>query len=198
TCSLVVLDAEDRPVSVNDHGNDEQNIIVWMDHRAVDQATRINRTAHAVLRYVGGVISPAMQSPQLPWLKENLPAAWRRGRRFLDLPDFLTYRATGDETRSLCTTVCKWTHLGHEGRWDGTFFHEVGLGDLAEEDYHRIGTRVRPMGETLGHGLTEKAAAELGLLPGTAVGVGIIDAHAGGLGGLGATLDGRPPGAADL
>src|SRR5262245_56820373 len=28
TCSLVVLDAEDRPVSVNDHGNDEQNIIV--------------------------------------------------------------------------------------------------------------------------------------------------------------------------
>src|SRR5262249_47647336 len=111
---------------------------------------------------------------------------------------FLTYRATGDETRSLCTTVCKWTHLGHEGRWDGTFFHEVGLGDLAEEDYHRIGTRVRPMGETLGHGLTEKAAAELGLLPGTAVGVGIIDAHAGGLGVLGATLDGRPPSAADL
>src|SRR5262249_13565470 len=111
---------------------------------------------------------------------------------------FLTYRATGDETRSLCTTVCKWTHLGHEGRWDGTFFHEVGLGDLAEEDYHRIGTRVRPMGETLGHGLTEKAAAELGLLPGTAVGVGFIDAHAGGLGVLGATLDGRPPSAADL
>src|SRR2546421_1085253 len=36
TCSLVVLDAEDRPVSVNDHDNDEQNIIAWMDHRAVE------------------------------------------------------------------------------------------------------------------------------------------------------------------
>src|SRR5438309_1597705 len=115
-------------------------------------------TGSAVLRYVGGVFSPEMQSPKLLWLKENLPAAWRRARRFLDLPDFLTYRATGDETRSLCTTVCKWTYLGHEaaaapdsvGRWDGTFFHEIGLSDLVAEDYRRIGVRVRPMGEPLG------------------------------------------------
>src|SRR5437588_9403941 len=50
TCSLVVLDADDRPVAVNDHGRDEQNVIVWMDHRALEQAERINRTGHAVLR----------------------------------------------------------------------------------------------------------------------------------------------------
>ena len=205
TCSLVVLDADDRPVAVNGHGRDEQNVIVWMDHRAVDQAGHINRGGHAVLQYVRGVISPEMQSPKLLWLKENLPAAWRRARRFLDLPDFLTYRATGDETRSLCTTVCKWTYLGHEppavpgsvGRWEGTFFRQIGLGDLVEENYRRIGARVRPMGEPLGRGLTAAAASELGLRPGTAVGVGIIDAHAGGLGVLGAPLDGRAPGPAD-
>jgi FGGY-family pentulose kinase len=213
TCSLVALDADDKPVTVSPDGADEQNVIVWMDHRAMDQTTRINETAHPVLRYVGGGVSPEMQSPKLLWLKENLPETWQRTARFLDLPDFLTYRATGDDTRSLCTTVCKWGYLGHEeaktgaaaagstdtvGRWDPSFHEAVGLADLRDEGYARIGTRVRPMGEALGNGLTSAAAEELGLEPGTAVGVAIIDAHAGGLGMLGAPLDGRPPTAADL
>ncbi len=32
TCSLVALDAEDRPVSFSPAGRDAQNVIVWMDH----------------------------------------------------------------------------------------------------------------------------------------------------------------------
>ena len=35
TCSLVALDAEDRPVTLSPTGNDAQNVIVWMDHRAM-------------------------------------------------------------------------------------------------------------------------------------------------------------------
>lgn len=185
TCSLVALDAEDRPVSVSPDGDDAQNVIVWMDHRAMDQTRRINATGHDVLRYVGGVMSPEMEPPKLLWLKENLPKTWERTTRFLDLPDFLTYRATRVDVRSLCTTVCKWTYVGKEGRWDASFFEQVGLGDLAEEGFRRIGTDVRPMGERIG-GLTETAAEELGLTPGIPVGVSIIDAHAGGLGLLGA------------
>lgn len=190
TCSLVVLDAKNRPVTVSPTGRDAQNVIVWMDHRAIPQAEFINRTRHPVLRYVGGVISPEMQTPKLLWLKKNLPAAWRRAARFIDLPDFLTFRATGDDTRSLCTTVCKWTYLGHRrgGGWDASYFRRIGLGELAAEKFARIGQRVRPMGEPIGRGLTARAAAELGLRAGTPVGVSIIDAHAGGLGVLGAGL----------
>ena len=106
TCSLVALDQEDHPVSVSPTGRAGQNVIVWMDHRATYQAKHINSLAHPVLKYVGGVISPEMQTPKLLWLKQNLPATWKRAARFLDLPDYLTYRATGDDTRSLCTTVC--------------------------------------------------------------------------------------------
>ena len=190
TCSLVLLDEDNRPVSVSPSGQDERNVIVWMDHRASAQADRINATHHDVLRYVGGVISPEMQTPKLLWLKEELPAAFRRAARFLDLPDFLTYRATGMDVRSLCSTVCKWTYLGQDARWDAAYFEAIGLGELAREGFRRIGTRIRPMGECIG-GLTPDAARELGLVAGIPVGVSIIDAHAGGLGLLGVPLD--PP-----
>jgi FGGY-family pentulose kinase len=195
TCSLVAVDAEGNPVSLSPTGDDAQNVIVWMDHRAIPQAERINRLDHPVLRYVGGVISPEMQTPKLLWVKERLPAAWKRAAHFFDLPDYLTWRATGDATRSLCSTVCKWTYLGHRkrGGWDADYFRKIGLGALADEGFRRLGTRVRPMGEALGEGLTAEAAAHFGLRPGTAVGVSIIDAHAGGLGLLGAPVGGRKP-----
>jgi FGGY-family pentulose kinase len=184
TCSLVLLDADDRPVSASPTGEDECNVIVWMDHRATEQANRITAGKHDVLRYVGGVISPEMQTPKLLWLKEQLPDAFRRAARFLDLPDFLTYRATGVDTRSLCTTVCKWTYVGHESRWEPAYFDAIGLGEFTNEKFRRIGTHVRPMGEKVA-GLTPAAARELGLAAGTPVAVSIIDAHAGGLGLLG-------------
>jgi ribulose kinase len=79
TCSLVVLDADDRPVTVSPTGRDAQNVIVWMDHRAISQAELINKTKHPVLRYVGGVISPEMETPKLLWLKKSLPKTWRPG-----------------------------------------------------------------------------------------------------------------------
>jgi len=195
TCSLVLLDTDDKPVTVSPTGRDAQNIIVWMDHRAIAQAEAINRTKHPVLRYVGGVISPEMQTPKLVWLKKNLPASWKRAAHFFDLPDYLTYRATGDKTRSLCSMVCKWTYLGHNGLngagWHTGYFQKIGLGDLASDNFKRIGMRIRPMGETLGRGLTAQAAADFGLTAGTPVGVSIIDAHAGGLGMLGAQISGR-------
>lgn len=198
TCSLVALDASGRPVTVSPSGNDAQNVIVWMDHRAIPQAERINGGGHAVLHYVGGIISPEMETPKLLWLKEHMPQTWSRAAHFFDLPDFLTWRATGAISRSLCSTVCKWTYLGHEDRWDPEYFRAIGLGDLADEGFARLGTDVKPMGTPVGHGLSAEAAFELGLPRGTPVGASIIDAHAGGLGMIGATLDGRKPGAADL
>ncbi|EAQ79657.1 FGGY-family carbohydrate kinase [Blastopirellula marina] len=206
TCSLVATDAEGRPVTVSLDGDDEQNVIVWMDHRAASQANRINTGDYDVLKYVGNVISPEMETPKLLWLKENLPDTWRRAQKFFDLPDFLTYRATGDETRSLCSTVCKWTYLGHAadenadqpGRWDAEYFRAIGLEDLADEDFQRIGRRIRAMGESIGQGVTAQASAELGVPQGTAVGVSIIDAHAGGIGMIGARLEEEGANAIDL
>lgn len=185
TCSLVVLGPEGTPLPVGPHGDADRDIIVWMDHRAIGQAERINATRHPVLAYVGGTISPEMETPKLLWLKENLPATYDAAWQFFDLPDFLTWRASGSLARSTCTVTCKWTYLAHEGRWDADYFRQIGLADLAEDGFARIGTKIVPGGTALANGLTQQAAAELGLKPGTAVAAGLIDAHAGGLGSVG-------------
>lgn len=181
TCSLVLVDAAGAPVSVSETGDPDRNIIVWMDHRASEQAQRINRAGHAVLSYVGGAISPEMETPKLLWLAENMPASFAQAGHFLDLTDYLTWRASGSLARSVCTLTCKWTYLAHERRWDETYFRKIGLGVLADEGFARIGTEVVDAGAPLGQGLTAPAAADLGLRPGTPVAAGLIDAHAGGI-----------------
>ncbi|MDA9438559.1 ribulokinase [Bradyrhizobium sp. CCBAU 51745] len=186
TCSLVVLGSGGAPLAVGPSGDPARNIIVWMDHRAVDQARRINRTGAKVLDYVGGTISPEMETPKLLWLAENMPRSFADAWQFMDLTDFLTWRATGSLARSTCTVTCKWTYLGHEDRWDANFFRAIGLGSLADEQFRRIGTEIVPGGTRLGAGLTAEAASDLGLMSGTSVAAGLIDAHAGGVGTVGA------------
>jgi D-ribulokinase len=190
TCSLVVLGADGQSLPVGPSEQAERDIIVWMDHRAVEQAERINATGHEVLKFVGGKISPEMETPKLLWLLENRPSVFEAAWQFFDLTDFLTWRATGDLSRSTCTVTCKWTYLAHERRWDESYFRTVGLGVLADEAFVRIGQTVVDAGTPLGSGLTASAAAELGLLAGTSVATGVIDAHAGGIGTVGA--DGEP------
>ncbi|EQB8222036.1 TPA: FGGY-family carbohydrate kinase [Klebsiella aerogenes] len=185
TCSLVVIGENDAPLAVGPSEEADRNIIVWMDHRATEQAERINATHHPVLQYVGGTISPEMETPKLLWLKENRPQTYARARHFFDLADYLTWRATGDLARSVCTVTCKWTYLAHEKRWDADYFRQIGLAELAEEDFARIGQRIVDPGTPCGDGLTAAAAEEMGLPVGTPVAVGMIDAHAGGIGTVG-------------
>ncbi|TCL71396.1 FGGY-family carbohydrate kinase [Rhizobium sp. BK251] len=190
TCSLVVLGEGGMPLAVGSSEDPGRDIIVWMDHRAVAQAERINTLGHDVLKYVGGRISPEMETPKLLWLKENRPQVFAAAWQFFDLADFLTWRASGSLARSTCTVTCKWTFLAHERRWDPSYFHKIGLGELAEENFSRIGTDVADPGTPLGNGLTKAAAEAMGLKPGTAVAAGMIDAHAGGIGTVG--IGGRP------
>ncbi|CAN7173217.1 FGGY-family carbohydrate kinase [Rhizobium sp. LjRoot254] len=186
TCSLVVLGEGGKPLSVSPSGDADRNIIVWMDHRAMDQTRRINQSGEKVLDYVGGTISPEMETPKLLWLAENMPETFGKAWQFFDLTDYLTWRCTGSVARSVCTVTCKWTYLAHEARWDEGYFRKVGLGALADEGFERIGTEIVPGGTSLGSGLSKHAADDLGLALGTPVAAGLIDAHAGGIGTVGA------------
>lgn len=184
TCSLVLLDEAGRQASVSSTGEDRWNVVMWADHRAEAEAQEITATRHRVLDYVGGVMSPEMQLPKLLWLKRHLPAAWARHGMALDLADFLAWRASGQPVVSACTVTCKWTFLNHETPgWQQDFLAQIGLSELVAK--FGLPQQAQPIGARAGT-LTEAAAEELGLAPGTVVGVGLIDAHAGGLGLLGA------------
>lgn len=105
TCSMVVVGRGHTPISVSPLGEPEQNIIVWLDHRATEQATRVNATGHDCLRNVGGKVSPEMEIPKLLWLVENMPHVVAQAEHFLDLADFLAYRATNEVKCSMYTRI---------------------------------------------------------------------------------------------
>ncbi|KAL3217360.1 hypothetical protein MRX96_032480 [Rhipicephalus microplus] len=193
TCSLVVLDDSGRPLTISPKGEPEQNVLLWMDHRAVSQAEAINATGHSVLRFMGGSMSPEMQPPKLLWIKQNIPSTWERIGLAMDLSDFLTWRATGCASRSLCAAVCKWTYQactvpGSDKKhgWQDSIWTRIGLDEITRDDYRIIGA-------PCGSGLSTEVAMELGLEKGTPVATSIIDGHAGGLGLLGCEADGKFP-----
>ncbi|EGO01449.1 hypothetical protein SERLA73DRAFT_176714 [Serpula lacrymans var. lacrymans S7.3] len=189
TCSLAVSDFQGNPVVVT-KGQDlgdvgDRNIILWADHRAEKEAELINSTGSIVLNYVGGTMSLEMEVPKILWLKKNMKPEHFSRCQFFDLPDFFTYKATGDNTRSFCSTTCKCSFVPDKG-WQEDFFTKIGLAELVDGgNYSQMGAakgKVQTAGSPVGHGLSKKAAEELGLVEGTAVGSGLIDAYAGWMG----------------
>jgi FGGY-family pentulose kinase len=187
TCSLVVRDAAGRPVTVSPAGEDRRDTILWLDHRALDEADECTATGHPVLGHLGGAMHPEMAIPKLMWLKRRLPGSWLRAARVMDLADFLAWMATGSNARSLCTLACKWAFIADDtpGAQPG-FLAQLDLADLPARA--ALPEAATPVAADLGP-LTTQAARELGLDPATRVACGLIDAHAGALGVLGHLAD---------
>lgn len=149
TCSLAVFtDDTDEPMPVTgpDFANDghDRNVILWLDHRPVSETEKINSTKHKLLKYVGGQMSIEMEIPKVLWLKNHMPAELFGRCKFYDLADALTHLATGNETRSFCSTVCKqgYVPIGVDGSgkgWQQDFFESIGLADLAQNNFEKMG-----------------------------------------------------------
>ena len=75
TCSLAVADTSGRPMSVSPGkwgvGDEHHNIILWADHRAVDEAAAINASGSHVLKYVGGTMSLEMELPKVRYRSQR-------------------------------------------------------------------------------------------------------------------------------
>lgn len=191
TCSLVVRSGRGDPVSVSTTGEQRLDTIAWLDHRALEEAAACTATGHRVLDHLGGSMPPEMQIPKLMWLKRHFPDCWGRAGYFFDLADFLTWKATGLDTHSLCTLSSKWSYLPESGGWQDDFLDAVDLLDIP----HAEGLDKPPaaVGTSIGR-LIPAAAADLGLDGECVVAAGMIDAYAGALGvigGLGDDVVGR-------
>lgn len=112
--------------------------------RPLKETALINSTKHNLLKYVGGSMSVEMEIPKVLWLKNNMPKELFERCKFYDLADVLTHIATGKETRSYCSTVCKqgYVPIGVDGSvkgWQEDFLVEIGLEDLVKDNYRRMG-----------------------------------------------------------
>ncbi|PUU72171.1 hypothetical protein B9Z19DRAFT_1012454 [Tuber borchii] len=167
--------------------------------RPEKETKAINATNHKLFQYVGGSMSIEMEIPKVLWLKNNMPRELFNKCKFYDLADVLTHLATGKETRSYCSAVCKqgFVPVGVDGSvkgWQEDFLNDIGLPELSENDFMRMGGVHGANGTMLSAGelageLSEKAAKELGLVAGIKIGSGVIDAYAGWIGTVGAKVE---------
>lgn len=89
-------------------------------------------------------MSLEMEIPKILWLKNNMPADTFADCKFFDLVDALTHIATGGDTRSFSSMVCKQAYIpkGVDGSvkgWQEDFLQEIGLGELGAGGFDRIG-----------------------------------------------------------
>lgn len=150
TCSLAVFTHDtDEPQCVtgpnfdNQDGND-RNVVLWLDHRPEEETAKVNATKHNLLKYVGGTMSIEMEIPKVLWLKNHMPKEVFDRCKFYDLADALTHMATGNEKRSFCSVVCKqgFVPVGVDGSvkgWQDDFLKEIGLEDLCNDNFKRLG-----------------------------------------------------------
>lgn len=169
TCSTVVAAKED--------GTPLADAILWMDTRAHREVEIIRQTHHPVLKYSGGEDAVGWMVPKALWLKRERPELYARAEKLVESLDWMTFRLTGEWTASMCNATDAWNYATPMGGWPEDFFRQLGLEDVLE----KWPQRVLFMGDLAGR-LTEEAAAQLGLRPGTPVAEGGIDAHMGMLG----------------
>lgn len=199
TCSLVVTDLCGNPCAVGpDFNDDSQDIMMWMDQRATEETQALRHISHPLMRFVGGSMSVEMEIPRLMWLKNHTSSFSRM--RFFDLNEWLTWRSTNIYSRSFGSVTGKQGYLpidlGNTSKgWCGDFFKTIGLGELSDDNYSRLGGTVenggvfRSAGQPIGF-LTPQAAAELGLHEGVVVSSGVVDAYAGWIGTVGSDISG--------
>ncbi|UQZ83674.1 Ribulokinase [Paenibacillus konkukensis] len=187
TASTVLpVDSSGAPLCFQEALRDEPHAYVklWKHHAAQEEASRINETARRLgetfLRRYGGKSSSEWMAAKAWQVLNEAPSVYGMADRFIEAADWIVERLTGNPVRSGCAAGYKAFWHKREGYPARSFFRALDprLERFAET---KLRGEVLPLGSKAGE-LTEQAAAITGLRPGTAVAVGIIDAHAGAVG----------------
>jgi L-ribulokinase len=181
SCTLLPAAAAGVPLCFEERwrGNPHAWVKLWKHHAAQPEAERINHVAshrrERFLEHCGGKTSSEWLHAKAWQIQDEAPEIYAAAHRLIEGGDWMVWQLTGHEVRSACQAGYKalWSaDDGYPGR-DFLTALSPGLADLND----RLGSGVAPVGARAG-GLTADAAARLGLRPGTAVAVAIIDAHA--------------------
>jgi erythritol kinase len=151
---------------------------LWLDVRAADIADAVIDDPDYPRHYVttGTGLNACQQGVQLAWLKRHRPEVLARAATALHCKDWLYFRLTGERATDPSEGV--FTFGDYRTReYEDSVLERLGIAELK---------RLLPPivdGSRTHHPLLPKAAAEIGLAPGTPVVLGYLDVLCSGLGG---------------
>lgn len=179
-------------VPVDEHGNATHPALIWMDARGVRYAQEVTggwpalpgsgynpRKLRAWVAKTGGAPTRTGQDPvgQTLWLARERTGAYSAARYLLDVPEYLTMRASGRAVAAADTAVLRWCTDNRDPervRWDAS------LAATARIDLAKLPEIVAPA--TIVGSLTSQAAEDLGLPASVRVVSGTGDTTAAALG----------------
>jgi len=181
-CTVLPVDAAGEPLCFQKRhaSNPHAYVKLWKHHAAQDEANRLNETAEvrgeAFLKRYGGKISSEWLVPKAWQILDEAPEIYGECAGIMEATDWVTMQLCGAETRSSCTAGYKAMWSKKDGYPSPDFYRALDprLENLVRDKLSP--GLIRPIGAKAGE-ITEKAAELTGLLPGTAVAVGNVDAH---------------------
>jgi xylulokinase len=158
--TVIFLDTDEHPV---------RPAIVWLDHRARGESEELAALASRDELYAttGQTdFDPTWTAAKILWVKKNEPKLFEKTARFLLVEDYITLRLTGRACSTANLLSSSLLADVHAGRYWSRTVDFLGVGSRLPE--------IMKPGDPVGT-LTQAAADDLGLLPGTLVVKGAMD-----------------------
>jgi len=178
-CTMLPVDKEGTPLCMKPEfaANPHAWVKLWKHHAAQPEADKINEVARArgesfLARY-GGKISSEWFFPKALQILDEAPEVYAAADRLMEAGDWIVLQLCGKDTRNACAAGYK--AIWDEGYPSKDFFKAL---DSRFENVvaDKLNAPVLPAGVKAG-GLLPEIAKKIGLLPGTAVATGGVDAH---------------------
>ena len=163
-------------IPVGGDGNVLCNTPIWMDTRAAAVCERINAEigAEAIFAVSRNPFQPSYTAPKILWFRENRPELYRKTDKFLQSNGFIAYRLTGAVSQDISQGYGVHGFDMEKLRYDESLCGALGL------DRGRLPDLCRS--HAVVGGVTAQASGLTGLLEGTPVTAGGLDAACGTLG----------------
>ena len=163
-------------IAVDRAGRRLANTPIWMDFRAQDICDEINRRVgrEKIFELAGNAMLPSYTTPKVLWYQKELPGVYEQTDKILQSNGYIVYRLTGEMTQDICQGYGWHCFDMRKGVWDLDMARELGI---PESFLPPISNCDQIVGK-----VSTEASQLSGLLEGTPVVAGGLDAACGTLG----------------
>ncbi len=180
-CTILPVKADGTPLCFLEHltGEPHAYVKLWKHHAAQEKANRLNEAAEAMeeswLSRYGGKISSEWVIPKVWQILDEAPHIYAEADAIVEAADWIVWQLTDTQTRNACTAGYKALWHKQHGYPEPSFFKALDprLENVVKD---KLGNEIHSLGDRAGV-INAKGAALTGLLEGTAVAVGNVDAH---------------------